>query len=62
MPSEGGATGTVVLSVCHYAEGGATELGAKTSNTRRTRYLLGSDLKKFGFKASFASYGVTCLP
>ena len=81
---------TVVrLSVCHYAEGGATEvycnrgvcqsvcqsvcllqvflvahwkLSAETSNTSRYRYLLGFVLKKIGFKASFASYGVICLP
>ena len=81
---------TVVrLSVCHYAEGGATEaycsravclsfclsvcllqaflvahwkLRAETSKTSRYRYLLGSDLKKFGSKASFVSYGVIYLP
>ena len=38
------------------------KLNAETSYTSRTRYLLGSELKKFGSKASFASYGVICLP
>ena len=35
---------------------------AKTSNTSWTRYLLRSELKKFGSKASLVSYGVICLP
>ena len=38
------------------------KLSAETSNTSRYRYLLGFVLKKIGFKASFASYGVICLP
>ena len=38
------------------------KLSAETSKTSRYRYLLGSDLKKFGSKASFVSYGVIYLP